>query len=65
MYQLVCYACRLNRIDDARHWIERAIARDDSMMKLRPLDDPKLNAVWPALDLAWMNPPPDASIPNE
>jgi len=45
-FKLACYACRLNRMDDARKWVERACELGGKAMKQRVLDEPKLEKIW-------------------
>ena len=46
MYALAVFACRLDRLKEARHWIGKAIELGGDAMKLKALDDPKLAKVW-------------------
>ena len=46
MYQLAVFACRLDRLKEARHWIGKAIDMGGNAMKLRALEDPQLAKVW-------------------
>jgi hypothetical protein len=46
-YNLACYACQLGRTEDAREFLKRAMALDDSAkVKLMALDDPDLAPIW-------------------
>jgi tetratricopeptide (TPR) repeat protein len=46
-YTLACYACALNRLGDARNFLERAIAvGDGKQVKLLALDDADLEPLW-------------------
>src|SRR5689334_19116427 len=45
-FKLACYACGLDRIDDARKWVERACELGGKAMKRRVLDEPRLEKVW-------------------
>ena len=46
MYALAVAACGLNRLEDARAWIGRAIDLGGDAMKLKALNDPKLAKIW-------------------
>ena len=50
-YDLACYACQLERLEDGRHWLKRAfrLAEDQKEVKLLSLADPDLKALWPEL----------------
>jgi tetratricopeptide (TPR) repeat protein len=46
-YNLACYECQLGRLEQARHWLEKAFAIGDARkMKLAALDDPDLQPLW-------------------
>ncbi len=46
LYDLACVCCALNRLDEARSWLSKAIELGGKDMKLRALDDPDLEPVW-------------------
>lgn len=47
-YNLACYACQLDNLEDAKAWLERAfgIADDPAQVKLMALDDADLEPLW-------------------
>jgi tetratricopeptide (TPR) repeat protein len=46
-YNLACYECQLGRLEQARHWLEKACKRGDPKeIKLMALDDPDLEPLW-------------------
>jgi hypothetical protein len=46
-YNLSCYACQLNQLDIARHWLERAvIAGKKEYIKKMALADDDLKPLW-------------------
>jgi Tfp pilus assembly protein PilF len=46
-YNLACYDCQLNRLDDARQWLARAMKLGvPSVIKQMALDDSDLKALW-------------------
>jgi hypothetical protein len=45
-HELAAYACRLDRLKEARHWIGKAIELGGDTMKFRALVDPALAKVW-------------------
>ena len=48
-YNLACYACQLGEMDEARAFLERAIALGDAeKVKLMALDDPDLSPLFDA-----------------
>lgn len=46
-YNLACYECQLGRLEQAKHWLEKAFELGDvKAMKLAALDDPDLQPLW-------------------
>jgi len=46
-YNLACYACQLGNIEEARQWLEKAIAlAGSSEVKKTALNDPDLQPLW-------------------
>jgi len=46
-YDMACFCRRMNRVEDARQWLEKAFAVGDSKeLKLKALDDPDLEPLW-------------------
>jgi hypothetical protein len=46
-YNLSCYACQLNQIEEARAWLRRALKLGDrEKIKRLALDDPDLQPLW-------------------
>jgi predicted Zn-dependent protease len=46
-YNLSCYACQLNQIEEARAWLRRALKLGDrEKIKQLALDDPDLEPLW-------------------
>jgi tetratricopeptide (TPR) repeat protein len=46
-YNLSCYACQMNRLDDARQWFQRALkAGKKSKIKVMALADADLKPLW-------------------
>jgi len=46
-FNLACYACQLNLLDDAMHWLEKAIAvAGDNDIRMMALDDADLKPLW-------------------
>ncbi len=46
-YNLACYECQLGRIEQAKHWLEKAFEiGDPRKLKLMALDDPDLEPLW-------------------
>jgi tetratricopeptide (TPR) repeat protein len=46
-YNLSCYACQLDRLDEARDWLRKAInAGNKAKIKLMALSDSDLKALW-------------------
>jgi Flp pilus assembly protein TadD len=52
-YNLSCYACQLNQLDDARKWLQRAvkIGGKEEIQKMALADD-DLKPLWPEIK-AW------------
>ncbi len=49
-YNLACYACQLGRLDDARRWLDRAVAlRDRDAIRRMALNDDDLEPLWPEI----------------
>jgi hypothetical protein len=49
-YDLACYACRLNRVDEAWHWLEGACQADGTgRFRAMALSDLDLKPLWPRL----------------
>lgn len=52
-YNLACYACQLGHLDDARRWLDRAVAlRDRDAIRQMALNDDDLKPLWPEIR-AW------------
>ena len=46
-YNLSCYACQMQQLDDARLWLQRAFAiGDKDQIKQMALSDPDLEPLW-------------------
>jgi tetratricopeptide (TPR) repeat protein len=46
-YNLACYECQLGRLEQAKEWLEQALALGDARkMKLAARDDPDLEPLW-------------------
>lgn len=45
-YDLACFCCTLNRRDEAREWVSKAIDLGGNEVKLKVLDDPELAALF-------------------
>ena len=46
-YNLVCYECQLGRLEQARKWLEKAVAEGDAKrIRLMALKDPDLKSLW-------------------
>ncbi len=46
-YNLSCYACQMQRMDEARQWLQRALkVGDKSKIKLMAMNDPDLKPLW-------------------
>jgi Flp pilus assembly protein TadD len=52
-YNLSCYACQLNQLDDARQWLQRAVkvGGKDPIQKMALADD-DLQPLWPEIE-SW------------
>lgn len=49
-YNLACYACQLNRLDEARDWLRRALELGErAQLKQMALGDSDLQALWPEI----------------
>ena len=53
-FNLACYAAQMQRLDDARHWLEQAFAvakeiRCHDQVRRMALDDPDLESLWPEI----------------
>jgi hypothetical protein len=49
-YNLACYACQLGNLEEARHWLKKAIEMaDPKEVKLMALNDPDLKPLWKEL----------------
>ena len=52
-YDLACYACQLNRVDEGRQWLRKAFRLGDSKeIKPLALADPDLKVLWPEIESA-------------
>ena len=46
-YNLACYECQLDHLDQAKGWLEKASALGDvKKIQLEALDDPDLKPLW-------------------
>jgi tetratricopeptide (TPR) repeat protein len=46
-YNVACYECRLGRLEQAKHWLEKAFKMGNlRRMKLAALQDPDLEPLW-------------------
>jgi predicted Zn-dependent protease len=46
-YNLACYECRLGRLEQAKHWLEKAFKPGGrKRIKLMALEDPDLEPLW-------------------
>ena len=49
-YNLACYACQLERLDEARQWFQRALeVGNRAGIKQMALADPDLKPLWPEI----------------
>jgi tetratricopeptide (TPR) repeat protein len=49
-YNLACYLCQMQRLDEARDWLKRAFALGDKTKRKRmALQDADLQALWPEI----------------
>ena len=49
-FNLACYACQLHRMDDARHWLNRAMEiSDKAEITQMALADSDLEPLWPEI----------------
>ena len=52
-YNLSCYACQLQQLDIARHWLQRALAAGQkAAIKKMALADADLQPLWPEI-VGW------------
>ena len=50
-YDLACYACQLNRLDEGRQWLRRAFRLGEPReVRLLSLADPDLKSLWPEIE---------------
>ena len=50
-YDLSCYACQLNKLDEGRTWLKKAFKLGDPKeVKLLALADPDLKVLWPEIE---------------
>lgn len=50
-YDLSCYACQLNRLEEGRTWLKKAFRLGDPKeVKLLALADPDLKTLWPEIE---------------
>ena len=50
-YDLACYACQLNRLDEGRVWLQKAfLLGDPREVKILALSDPDLQVLWPEIE---------------
>ena len=46
-YNVACYECQLGRLEQAKHWLEKAFKMGNPRrMKLAALEDPDLEPLW-------------------
>lgn len=45
-FNLACYQCKLERLNDAYEWLAKAIELGGKPIKLMALDDPELRLLW-------------------
>jgi len=48
-YNLACYCCQLNRLDEAEKWLKKAMAINESHVKRMAIDDPDLKPLWDSM----------------
>jgi tetratricopeptide (TPR) repeat protein len=46
LYALAVHACRLNRVEEGRKWIDEALELGGMAMKEQAMDDPQLRRIW-------------------
>jgi hypothetical protein len=46
LYDQACVCCSMERIEEARDWLGRAIEAGGNEIKLKALDDPDLEPLW-------------------
>ena len=50
-YNLSCYACQMQQLDIARHWLQRAVmAGKKEVIKKMALADEDLQPLWPEIE---------------
>jgi predicted Zn-dependent protease len=50
-YDLACYACQLEKIEDGRRWLRKAFhLHEPAEVKLLALADPDLKVLWPEIE---------------
>jgi tetratricopeptide (TPR) repeat protein len=50
-YDLACYECQLGRLEQAKHWLQKAFELGDpNKLKLAALEDPDLESLWHELN---------------
>jgi tetratricopeptide (TPR) repeat protein len=50
-YDLSCYACQLNKLDEGRTWLRKAFKLGEAKeVKLLALADPDLKVLWPEIE---------------
>ncbi len=49
-FNLACYACQMDQLDMARHWLQKAMmSGQPSAIRKMALADPDLQALWPEI----------------
>lgn len=49
-YNLACYECQLNHLEEAKSWLAKAFEiGSQTMLRKMAMDDPDLKPLWPAL----------------
>ena len=49
LYDLACVCCAMDRVDESKSWLGKAIDASGNPIKLWALDDPDLEALWVSL----------------
>jgi len=49
-FNLSCYACQLQELDDARAWLKRAAAAGKEVIKKMALEDDDLQPLWAEIE---------------
>lgn len=50
-YNLACYACQMQQTDQAREWLQRAVATGEKpVIRKMALDDDDLKPLWPEIE---------------